>query len=195
MDIYVVLMQSAPIVAVFYAFYFLATNFILLSLIVAAVLEQYSARDSEKRALQRRQAIRRVANTQVGKSAHWRAAHCRRSLQYDCNAFAGLADDVRIRLLLYLICIVNQHQNGVKPVFAPQIDRDAFVRLAEQVRIRLLLYFRWIIYSEEEALMASKYLRFLALLEEREQQLLMPAAVQVSLVSFSPTNVDVINVD
>lgn len=64
-----------------------------------------------------------------------------------------------------------------------QIDRNAFVRLAERVRIRLLLYFRWVIYSEEEALMASKYLRFLALLEEREQQLLMPAAQQVSLVS------------
>lgn len=49
--------------------------------------------------------------------------------------------------------------------------------------MRLLLYFRWIIYSEEEALLVSKYLRFLALLEEREQQLLLPAAQQVSLVS------------
>jgi Ion transport protein len=59
-------LQSAPIVALFYALYFLATNFILLNLIVAAVLEQYSVRDSEKRALQRRAAIRSAANTQVG---------------------------------------------------------------------------------------------------------------------------------
>jgi hypothetical protein len=56
-----------------------------------------------------------------------------------------------------------------------QIDRNAFVRWAERVRVRLLLYFRWVIYSEEEALLASKYLRFLALLEEREQALLAPA--------------------
>jgi hypothetical protein len=63
-----------------------------------------------------------------------------------------------------------------------QIDRNAFVRWAERVRVRLLLYFRWVIYSEEEALLASKYLRFLALLEEREQALLAPAVQEVSLV-------------
>jgi hypothetical protein len=64
-----------------------------------------------------------------------------------------------------------------------QIDRNAFVRWAERARVRLLLYFRWVIYSEEEALLASKYLRFLALLEEREQALLAPAVQEVSLVS------------
>lgn len=52
--------------------------------------------------------------------------------------------------------------------------------------MRLLLYFRWVIYSEEEALLASKYLRFLALLEEREQALLAPAVQEVSLVSHQP---------
>lgn len=57
--------QAAPIVALFYALYFLVTNFVLLNLIVAAVLEQYSVRDGEKRALQRRAAIRRAANTQA----------------------------------------------------------------------------------------------------------------------------------
>ena len=49
--------------------------------------------------------------------------------------------------------------------------------------MRLLLYFRWVIYSEEEALLASSYLRFLALLEEREQALLAPAVQEMSLVS------------
>lgn len=57
--------QSAPIVALFYAGYFMATNYIILNLIVASVLEQFVVRDSEKRALQRRQAIRRAANAQV----------------------------------------------------------------------------------------------------------------------------------
>lgn len=65
------------------------------------------------------------------------------------------------------------------------MHRNAFVTFAERVRVRLLLYFRWIIYSEEEALMASGYLRFLARLEEKEEQLLLPAAREVSIVSIN----------
>lgn len=57
--------QSAPIVAVFYAAYFMATNYIILNLIIGTVLEQFVVRNQEKRNLQRRAAIREAANKQV----------------------------------------------------------------------------------------------------------------------------------
>ena len=59
------MLQLAPIVAVFYAAYFLATNYIILNLIIGTVLEQFIVRNEEKRKLQRRDAIRTAANLQV----------------------------------------------------------------------------------------------------------------------------------
>ena len=58
-------LQSGPLVAVFYPAYFLFTNFIILNLVIASALEQFVVRDSEKRSLQRRRAIREVAAKQV----------------------------------------------------------------------------------------------------------------------------------
>ncbi len=59
------MLQLAPIVAVFYAAYFLVTNYIILNLIIGTVLEQFIVRNQEKRKLQRRAAIRTAANLQV----------------------------------------------------------------------------------------------------------------------------------
>lgn len=57
--------QPAPVVAVAYCFFYLGTNYVLGSLLLAGVLEQWNVKDSESRRLQRRTIIRKLHTAQV----------------------------------------------------------------------------------------------------------------------------------
>ncbi len=57
--------QPAPVVAAAFCLYYLATNYVLGSILLAGILEQWNVKDSESRRLQRRTIIRELHSAQV----------------------------------------------------------------------------------------------------------------------------------
>ena len=57
--------QSAPVVAAVFCFFYLTTNYVLGSLLLAGILEQFNVKNSEARRLQRRAIVRKLHSAQV----------------------------------------------------------------------------------------------------------------------------------
>jgi len=70
----------------------------------------------------------------------------------------------------------------------PQVHRNPFVEFVERQRVRFMLRWRGVKFSKSAAEEASPYLAQLAAIEAHEEDLLLPAGREVSIVSFCPAS-------